>query len=221
MPLSIPTSCQQRGRAKNCQAEIIFYYNDQTYVVKFSRSPVSHYYRSLHIIPSSVLSYTAEYSCSDNDNCAIDFASKKVLDLSNRTYNIGSVTYQLSNLLLEHRPPSDPELRCYNNEECVKGVCQTLYNIRTSTMSGNGCLKNTTAQVLVLDGSFDPSLTIVCNRTRCNSPETYNKVKEILFRHNLTDINGQLNGGQKSCVSVFLLIVMFNSFVFLCNGFFF
>ncbi|CAF4299226.1 unnamed protein product [Adineta steineri] len=111
-PLSIPTSCQQRGRAKNCQAEIIFYYNDQTYVVKFSRSPVSHYYRSLHIIPNSVLSYTAEYSCSDNDNCAIDFASKKVLDLSNRTYNIGSVTDQLSNLLVELRPPSDPELRC-------------------------------------------------------------------------------------------------------------
>ncbi|CAF1260808.1 unnamed protein product [Adineta steineri] len=219
MPLSIPTSCQQRKKANDCGVEVKFYYHERRYVVEFDTSFISHYYRSVYILPSNYLSYTAMYACSHNDNCAIDFANKKVLDLSNRTFDVGSVTRQLSNFLLEYRQPSDPTLRCYDNEECVSGVCRIEYNTDNNKMSKRRCESNSIARVHVFDGGSLPSLDIECNRTRCNSPETYNEVKEILFRYNLTDINGRINGGQKSYVSTFLLIVMFHLFVYYVTNF--
>ncbi|CAF1290300.1 unnamed protein product [Adineta steineri] len=211
MPLSIPTSCEQRKKADSCRVAVKFYYHDRRYDVEFDTSFGNQYYRYFYILPTNYLSYTAMYACIDNDNCAIDFASKKVLDLSSRTFNVSS---QLSSFLLEDRQPFNSTLRCYDNEECVSGVCQIKYNTDNNKMDKRGCATDGIARVFVSDGSSLPSFDIECNRTKCNSPETYNEVKEILFRHNLTDINGRINSGQKSCVSPFLLIVISHLFVF-------
>ncbi|CAF1363898.1 unnamed protein product [Adineta steineri] len=219
MPLNIPTSCQQRQKADNCEVYVRFYYHDRTYAVEFGTTFISRYYRSVYILPKNYLSYTAMYSCSHNDNCAIDFANKKVLDLSNRTFNVNSVTNQLSNVLLEHRQPSDPALRCYDNKECTSGMCQVEYDTSNNKVNKRGCEPVGIARVHVFDGGNLPSLDIECNRTRCNSPEAYNEVKQILFQHNLTDINGRINDGQKLCVPAVLLIILFHLFVFYITNF--
>ena len=215
VPLYVPLSCQQRTKADACGVDVKFSYHDQRYTVEFKTSFVTNYYRSIYILPSNYLSYTAIYACSDHDNCAIDFTTKKVLDLSNRMFNVGSVTNQLATLLLEQRQPSDPALCCYDSEQCVSGLCKVDIDTKTNKVNERTCVRDGTVRVHVFDGGSLPSLSVECNRTRCNSPENVNAVKEILFRHNLTDANGRINGGRKECVSaVFFVSTLF--FLGLC-----
>ena len=49
-----------------------------------------------------------------------------------------------------------------------------------------------TVRVDVYDSSLHSSFDVQCNRTKCNSVETYNRVKAILASYNLTDANGRI-----------------------------
>ncbi|UJR19732.1 hypothetical protein I4U23_022866 [Adineta vaga] len=123
-PLTIPESCGQYETADDCRVDIDFAYHDQQYKVTFATA-----YVSFDML-----------SCDNNDNCAVEFAQNKVLDLGSRIFDVRNVTTQLASILLEQR---QTPLRCYDDDECTS--------------------------------------------------EYFNKVKQILYQHNLTDINGQIN----------------------------
>ncbi|CAF1338306.1 unnamed protein product [Adineta ricciae] len=208
-PLHIPDRCDQYTKASDCQVDIQFHYYDRRYTVIFSTAFVEYYYRSLYITITNILSYTAMFACGNSDNCATDFARKKVVDLSNRTINARNVINQLRPLLSEHR---QSPLRCYDNEECT-GICKIRVKTDKNQLDQRKCAAINQPQVHVFDGGDLPILDIECNRTKCNSFETADQVKQILYQNNLTDINGRINRGQKNSVSILLLLFFINFFI--------
>ena len=208
-PLNIPDRCDQYTTANDCQVDVQFYYYDQRYTVIFSTAFVDFYYRSLYITITNLLSYTAMFACDNSDNCATDFAQKKVIDLSNRMIDARSVINQLRPLLSEQR---QSPLRCYDNEECT-GICKIRIKTDKNQLDQRKCAEIEPPRVHVFDGGNLPNLDIECNRTKCNSFETADQVKQILYQQNLTDINGRINRGQKNSISILLLLFFIIFFI--------
>ncbi|CAF1628152.1 unnamed protein product [Adineta ricciae] len=207
-PFNISDRCDQYTKANDCKVEVEFNYYDQRYTVIFSTAFVDYNYRSLYITITGFLLYRATFACGNSDNCATDFARKKVVDLSNRMINTGSVIKQLRPLLSEQR---QSPLQCYDNEECT-GICKIRIKTDKNQLDQRKCDEMSEPRVRVLDGSV-PILDIECNRTKCNSFETVDQVKQILYQHNLTDINGRINRGQKNSISTLLLPILIILFI--------
>ena len=208
--LSVSGNCKTK-KANYCQVKVNYNYHSRRYDVQFDTSYVRSYSRFIYILPSNYLSYSATFSCSDNDKCALDFADKKLLDLANRTYNSIVVSRELAPLLTEARPAGSV-LRCYDGETCLgDGMCQIEYDTKANSQKTRGCntpYPSVPARVSAYDSGSYAVIDVECDRTSCNSPETMQKVKEILFRHNLTDANGRINSGLSFFASMMLIIVM-------------
>ena len=162
-------------------------------------------------IPSNYLSYSATFACSNDDSCALEFAERKLTDLAKRRYNSVNVTQELAPLLEESRQ-NGTKLRCFDGEICEQGgMCQIVYDTKANTQSDRRCHKPDLpipARVSVYDSGNYATIDIECDRTACNSPETMNKVKAILARHNLTDADGRINGSSLSVASMIGIVIM-------------
>lgn len=204
-PLIVPDGRCAVGSGDNCQAQVRATYHDNTYAVTFDTSYVSSYSRFIYILTTNYLSYSATYSCSGNNDCALEFARNKVLDLSNRTYNAYMVGLELKPLL-EERRPTGSSLRCYGNDICTGGLCEIEYNPKSNAQRKRGCTwEDVPVRVSVYDSGSYTSLGVDCNRTECNSVDTVSEVKRILARHNLTDADGRINGSPIAMVSLTLI----------------
>jgi hypothetical protein len=176
---------------------------------------VSSYSRFIYILPTNYLSYSATYACSKNNDCALDFAREKVLDLSNRTYNALIVGSKLRPLL-EERQSMGSSLLCYGNQVCTGGLWQIDFDPKSNSQRKRGCnWEDIPVRVSVYDGGSYTSLDIECNRTGCNSLDTVEQVKAILAQYNLTDANGRINASPITRVSFTLLsfLALFSTFV--------
>ena len=215
VPLTIPDRRCNSSSGDYCQVKVWANYHDNTYSVDFDTSFVSGYSRFIYILTSNYLSYSATYSCSDNDLCALDFAKKKVLDLSNRTYNAFRIGAELSPLLNELRPVGSG-LVCYDNDACTGGICEIEYDTKSNSQRKRGCNReDVPARVSAYDSGSYASLDVNCNRTQCNSPDIIREVKVILARYNLTDANGRINGASVTMVPLILVgvLALFSIFI--------
>ena len=192
-PLNISSGhCSEDHTADACLAVISFEYHLGRYRVMFSTSFVTHYARLIHAIPSNYLMHITGYACSENEQCAFEFARRHVLDLSERAYNSSELSAELAPIIQEPTL-GFATLTCLNNETCTGGVCQIGYDTRLNIQTEGGCEKDyNLAGVTVYDSSSNRSILVECDRTRCNSPGTLDKVKMILAKHNLTDSHGRI-----------------------------
>ena len=206
VPLIVPDGRCAIGSGDNCQVNVRAMYHDNTYTVTFDTSYVGSYSRFIYILTTNYLSYSATYACSKNNDCALEFARNKVLDLSNRTYNAYTVGSELKPLL-EDSAPTGSSLRCYGNDICTGGLCNIDYNTKSNSQRKRGCNweQYIPVRVSVYDSGSYTSLDVDCNRTECNSLDTVSEVKRILARHNLTDADGRINGSPIAMVSLTLI----------------
>ena len=68
--------------ADYCEVKVDYKYHSGEYNVQFNTGFYSYYNRFIYILPSNYLSYTATFSCSSSDACALEFAGKKLIDLA-------------------------------------------------------------------------------------------------------------------------------------------
>ena len=122
-PFSIANATCSNATGKACQVEIYYEYYWAEYKVVFSTTFSPEYDRFIYVIPSDHLSYTATYACSENDTCSLEFAQKKVLDLSRRLYNTSILMEELAPILQESRP-AGATLSCFDNGTCSDGMCK-------------------------------------------------------------------------------------------------
>ena len=64
-----------------CGVLVDFEYHTDKYTVRFDIGSMAVYRRVIYSLPSNHLGYKAQYSCSNNDSCALEFAQRKVLEL--------------------------------------------------------------------------------------------------------------------------------------------
>ncbi|CAF3594186.1 unnamed protein product [Rotaria socialis] len=204
MPLVVPDGLCKTARGTNCEVTVRVRYHQKSYSVTFDTSYVKSYSRFIYILPSYYLSYTATYSCSSDDSCALSFAKTKVLDLSNRTYDFISIVSELRPLLEERRQAGD-NLNCYDGT-CLTGLCEIEYDTKSNSLRKRVCNREASiVRVSAFDSGSYATLDIECNRTNCNSPNTMAQVKRILHAYNLTDANGRINRAQNGIGSAFMI----------------
>ena len=198
-------ACAQQTVGNDCQVEISFQYDKNTYSVSFDTSFIESYSRFIYVLPSNYLSYRETYSCSKHDSCALDFAKNRVLELGNRTYDSWKLTRELAPILEEARP-AGRALSCYDNDDCAGGVCQIEYDTKANSQRRRRCEKEyNITRVSIYDSGNYASFEVQCNRTKCNSPETLNQVKAIFASYNLTDANGRINSANAIVTSTSLV----------------
>ena len=191
-PLDISSRNCSTAIGHACLTIISYQYHSEQYIVMLSTSLSTNYDRFIYILPSNYLSYMTGYACSESDSCALEFTRTHLLDLFNRAYDSQKVSAELAPILEESRPLGTT-LWCFDNETCTGGVCKIEYDTRLNLQKARGCQeKFDLPGVSVHDNNSYGSFLVECDRTRCNSPETLNKVKMILAKHNLTDTNGRI-----------------------------
>ena len=213
-PLVIPDGLCTIETGSNCNAAIRFHYHENRYYLSFSTAFVSMYSRFIYALTSNYLSYSISFSCSHSNDCAMEFAKKKVLDLASRNYSSQLVGLELNPFLNEYRQPGN-QLVCYDGDRCSGPVCQIEYDTKSKSSRKRGCnFEDIPARVSVYDGGSYSTFDINCNRTACNSPETYIKIKEIFARHNLTDADGRINGVPILTTSFSIVLTLIVAFGF-------
>lgn len=191
VPLVVPDNNCSKVDADFCQAIVKIRYHSREYAVEFKIASSASESRLIFLLPSDYLGYTVTYSCSDSDSCALEFARKQVLELSDRTYNLSKLWSELAPSLEESRP-TEMALICSDNLEC-SGSCSIKYDLILNSERASECNTYATfAQVSVSDGGSYTSFEIGCTRTKCNSRDTFERVKAILASNNLTDANGRI-----------------------------
>ena len=219
--LVVPNGKCSMTIASACRVRLSFEFGTGLYSATFDTAPVASYTSSMEAQPSNYLSYGASYSCTDSDSCALDFARKKVTELSARKYNLPAISAELASLILQRSQAAGTTLVCADNDVCAGGVCDIEFDTISNSKKTQGCDKllvniKVRAAGSDISGSFD----VKCNLPNCNTPETLNKAKAIFAKHNLADADGRIvevgrNDGHGIVASVPIVVglALFSSIV--------
>ncbi|CAF1279566.1 unnamed protein product [Adineta steineri] len=163
-------------------------------------------------------SYQIEYACDNFDDCARTFAEKKMIQMKEKAYNISSIFNDFDVLL--SRTDTSKELTCYDGNWATNlcstpdKLCYLEHHQISDTTDASSCpqeFNNPTVNVIVNDQGYGAGLFVRCSRHLCNTAETVNTVKQILFKHQITDKNGRTRSWTTSegkiAIGVFFHIV--------------
>ncbi|CAF1257489.1 unnamed protein product [Rotaria sp. Silwood1] len=227
-PFAIPDTCNQVVSAGKCEARLGFMYDWGVYFFDLSANLQTTIFNSnnqrrarlqLHLPNTVYLSHFVDISCKDKDDCARDLAINVSVEMSQRQYDFPRIMSELSPLILgPSLSSSNLELNCYDSNQKVHR-CGTLTN-PGSCIVANDITKNKISSSCKID-SFQREISISmyqeknyatfdvrCNQNLCNGHATLKAVKQILFRHNITQTpDGRLNGASFR-VSILLMIIM-------------
>ncbi|CAF3426841.1 unnamed protein product, partial [Rotaria sp. Silwood2] len=156
-------------------------------------------------LPTTVyLSHYVDIACKDKDDCARDLAINVATEMSQRQYDFPRIMDELAPLILG--PPlssSNPELNCYDSNQKVhqcatlskSGSCFVANKIRNNKISSS-CKTDSFGREISINmyqDQNDATFDVRCNRNLCNGHSTLKAVKQILFRHNITQtLDGRL-----------------------------
>jgi hypothetical protein len=227
-PFTIPDTCNQIVSAGKCQARLAFMYNFGSYFFDLSDASQTTIFNSNNqrraklqlYLPSTVyLSHYVDIACKDKDDCARELAINMATEMSQRRYDFLRIMDELAPLILG--PPlssSNPELNCYDSNQKVH-QCATLTkpgscivaNKITNNQISSSCRTDSFEREISINmyqEKDDATFDIRCNRNLCNGRSTLQAVKQILYRHNITQTpDGRLNGSRFH-ISIFLMIIM-------------
>jgi hypothetical protein len=140
--------------------------------------------------------------------------------LSRPPTNSQAIKDELFPLLSSNFSMGNNDIACFDSNEKVHqcaiatkpGACnidQQLTGRKTITRSCDNQLIFQSQYVSIYDSGTFARFSIACNRSLCNGPMTLQAVKEVMFKHNITQtIDGRLNHGLRLSLSYPILILL-------------
>lgn len=231
-PFEIPAHCNETVSARQCKVDLSISYGENLLFVSLSANTLSidlddYHYAMAQISDdgSTMVSYSISRSCKNKNDCARNLAHASMGKIINRPLiDPQSIGKELFPLLSSNSSHGNADLFCFDNDENVRqcslasqpGACQISHQLigrKRITRSCNNKQSSRSQHVTILDSTKTASFNIECNRFLCNGPMTIQRVKEILFQHNLTQTSeGRLNDGLRPSFSFFLII-----FILFCS----
>jgi hypothetical protein len=174
---------------------------------------------------NTFFSYDINYVCKEKDDCARSFAEKKIMEMTQRVFNISNIYSDLQQILYQKAFLSE-DLACFDTNEAIRqcavsgmiSSCQIVDDLVKNKLHRRSCQRSTqeSANVHVYDAGSFAMMTVKCNRMLCNGPLTIEAVKKVLNHYNITDIHGRLSGKSSQVLLQYYLFVLalFLSFYF-------
>ena len=206
-----------------CSVKLIFWYQRYEYIVtypgEFFNDPYVNDNRQFLMIETGLtnkfFSYDINFVCKDQDNCAHIYAQKRIIEMTQRTYNLSRIYNDLEKILQRYHHSSN-DLACFDTNEAIRqcaisnliGSCQIVDDLVKRKLHRRSCQRSSheSASVNIYDSGSSALMTVKCNRMLCNGPLTIEAVKKVLKYYNLTDINGRLPGKSSSISSMSVLL---------------
>lgn len=205
-----PTNCSLITTTY-CSVKLVFWYEHRNYTMIFSGEDFleqhqmndNRHFIMIETTKKKFFSYDIYHHCKETDDCAVEFAKKKIVEMTSRFYNTSKLYYDLGRIL--RRPTSlSQNLACFDMNDVVRqctvpgmsGSCQIVDDLIKRKFHRRLCLHTLyeSASVNIYDSDSFSMMTIKCTHMLCNGPITVAAVKKILNKHNLTDIHGRLPG---------------------------
>lgn len=192
-PFRIPYGeCSQRISKNLCSISLKFNYQQQTYVAQFGTYPISNDY--IYITNGPYLSYTIDYTCSDESDCVISYAEFLYDEMVSRNYNAERIYGQIA-LYIEN-PSRDEPLRCYDMKNeiitCLPDeICSLEYNQNENQIQARGCVTSDLVRIAFYDSGSFAYFDIHCDKDLCNDILTYSYIQTIFVNNDLTDHYGR------------------------------
>ena len=206
-PLVFPSNCSSISTAR-CSVKLVFWFERGHYVVTFpgelSTDPNLADQRQFLLIETAAnpfVSYDVNHVCKESDDCARQFAEKKIQEITRHRLNLSLLSADLARVLRQRSTPVE-DLACFDTNEAVRqcavfgmiGSCQIIDDLVKRKLYRRSCLHRSqeSAGVNIYDTGSSAMMTVKCNRMLCNGPLTIAAVKRILHRYNITDADGRL-----------------------------
>ena len=206
-PLVFPSSCGSIS-ASRCSVKLVFWHERGRYVVTFpgesSTDPSLGEQRQFLMVETAAnpfFSYDINHVCKDTDDCARQFAERKVLEVTRQASNLSLIFSDLARVLRRKSTPSE-DLACFDSNDGIRqctvfgmiGSCQIIDDLVKRKFYRRSCVHSTreSAGVNIYDTGGFAMMTVKCNRMLCNGPLTLAAVKRILHRYNISSDDGRL-----------------------------
>ncbi|CAF3199314.1 unnamed protein product [Rotaria socialis] len=213
-PLRIPDDqCQQHTSSSSCSVRLSFKYDRQYYTARFGifGSP----YDIIYITSGPYLSYDIVFSCSEDTECPVVYAQRKIDEMVARHYNVTRIYGQLA--LLIDNSSRNGSIQCHDLRNNVitcspSQLCSSDFDTKRKQIKSRLCdFDDGIARVSVFDDDLSSNIYVKCRRSLCDGDTTFNQIKNILAENGLTDANGGLVAAGKkemsSSVSVTLAFI--------------
>ena len=192
-PFYIPYGqCLQRVSKNYCSISLKFNYKEQTYVAHFETYPITNDF--IYVTSGPYLSYTIDYTCSNDASCAASYAEDLYDEMVSRNSDAARIYGQIA-LYIENSAREQP-LRCYdlNNEivTCLPDeMCSLEYNQNDNRIQSRGCVMSDVARIAFYDSGTFAYFDVHCEKDLCNDMLTFSQIQTIFTNNDLTDSNGR------------------------------
>lgn len=228
----LPSNCNYIS-AEHCSVKIVYWYDRGNYSVQFISDSLYEQHMGdqrdflmIETAKNHFFSFDIHHICKEIDDCARIFAEQKILQMTKQFYNISKLYFDLRRVLYDKNSVSK-NLACFDMNDGVRqctvpgmsGSCQIIDDLIKHKFHRRLCLHTTqeSASVNIYDSGSFAMMTVKCNRMLCNGPLTIAAVKKILYRHNITDIDGRISGSSSAILLTHYLFIFMTFLSFQIN----
>jgi hypothetical protein len=224
----IPAKCNETTSAKQCKVYLSISYDYNSTFVTLSASTINFLFDDTHSAMvqlteygSIILSYSIARYCNKKDDCARELVYSSMFEIINRPFiDTRPVKDELFPLLASNSSNGNMDVSCFDSNERVRqcaiaskpGSCQLNQQLNGRKSINRSCdneLSMKSQYIDIYDSGNIASFKIKCNRSLCNGPMTFQAVKEVLFKYNITKtIDGRLNHGLRLSLSYPILLLL-------------
>jgi hypothetical protein len=193
--------------AEKCDVILKFQFDNHHYAVTFEADNWDYTNEFIATVERSIdkrtyFSYTIVYECNNQDDCARQFAQKKIIEMINHSFDIDDVTNDIMSLLPD--TGTNTTVVCYDSEKNVdqcsnvthRYLCQ-ISDVITSKKISQSCTYKQSSSVFSVnmqDLRYYAKFDFDCSRSLCNNVSMLQTVKQIMFKHNIIKtIDGRLS----------------------------
>ncbi|CAF4139114.1 unnamed protein product [Rotaria sp. Silwood2] len=226
----LPPNCSYIS-SNRCSVKLLFWFERRNYVVTFPGDILNddniddnRHFVMIEVAMNTFFSYDINHVCKNKDDCARNFAEKKIIAMTQRSFNISNIYTDLERILFK-KESLDDDLLCFDSNEAVRqcaiagmmGSCQIIDDLIKYNIHRRTCQRHSqeSASVNIYDSNSFAIMTVKCNRMLCNGPLTIEAVKNVLNHYNITDVNGRLPGNSSRLSIKYYLFIL----IFFCSFF--
>ena len=211
------SQCQKRVELPFCTVDITLDFDTRQYSAIFGVGAILR--ESIFISAAIPLNYDFTQQCSTDADCVARDAQKRIDDMIGRSYNATALYGEIGPLITS--PSTGDQIQCFDAGSkvvtCAPGeLCRFEYDTIGGRVTSRGCVFTDIARVSVFDSPTNAFFDINCKRDSCNGDETYDRIKDILYKNNLVRANGRIldSAGTRSAISLvsIMLSVIFALF---------
>lgn len=227
-PFELPSTCSEITEAKQCTFRASYWYHQYYTFLSFDFDQTNSSFGGYHSANvrlsddgSIGLDYTVQHQCDQKDDCAIEFANMNVPNLLRRLQmNYTDLRDELWPLLASPSSLDENDVVCFDSNENVRqcaipnkpGLCQARQHLRGNRKTNRSCDAQPSHTRDKLVSMFELSnmafFEVKCNRSLCNGPLTFQTVKELMFKYQITNTpHGHLNHGVRAQAVSFVVLL--------------